>query len=65
MGVVLVVVVDCGAVVVAGGIGVEMIDWDWDWDWDWDCASAASRSMLDAMKGRGGGFFFCWLVVVN
>jgi hypothetical protein len=38
--VVVVVAVNCGAVV-PGGIGVED-----DWDWDWDCASAASKSML-------------------
>ena len=40
MGVVVVVVVDCGAV--ADGFGV----WDWDCDCAEEVASAASRSML-------------------
>ena len=47
---VVVVVVNCGAVV-PGGIGVED-----DWDWDWDCASAASKSMLKYCQKFANGF---------
>ena len=56
---VVVVVVNCGAVVVPGGIGVED-----DWDWDWDCASAASKSMLKYIaKSLQMGFFGFGLLV--
>ena len=54
---VVVVVVNCGAAVVPGGIGVED-----DWDWDWDCASAASKSMLKYIAKSLQMVFFlvCW-----
>ena len=56
---VVVVVVNCGAVV-PGGIGVED-----DWDWDWDCASAASKSMLKYCQKFANGFFFGLLVELD
>jgi hypothetical protein len=53
---VVVVVVNCGAVVPVG-IGVED-----DWDWDWDCASAASKSMLKYIAKSLQMVFWFWIV---